>query len=110
MQEMSAPQRRADRFGLIALEAGERRHGTKQLAIVRGNDALGEGIDLAEQAAGPVAGEVDTGEASFGSTAARPRDTEREELRFDRRRVGGNPRCAIPLAVALHHSLVELAG
>src|SRR4030081_3675345 len=47
---IGALQRLADRFGLIALEAGEA--GAEELAIILGNDRLGEWIGLAQQAAG----------------------------------------------------------
>src|SRR5207253_5039028 len=47
----------ADRFGLIALEAGEA--GAEQLSVILGNDRLGEGIGLAQQAAGLAAGKFD---------------------------------------------------
>ena len=55
--DIGALQRPADRFGLIALEAGEA--GAEQLAVILGNDRLGEGIGLAEQAAGLIARQID---------------------------------------------------
>ncbi len=57
--DVGAIQRLADRLGLISLEAGEA--DTEQLAIVSGNNQLGEGMGLAEQATGPAAREIDTG-------------------------------------------------
>src|SRR4030088_2395488 len=56
---IGALQRLADRFGLIALEAGEA--GAEQLAIILGNDRLGERIGLAQKAAGLVPREIDPG-------------------------------------------------
>ena len=58
MQEMSERlQRLADRFGLVAFEAGEA--GAEQLSIVLGDDRFGERIGLAEQAAGRAARGLD---------------------------------------------------
>ena len=58
MQEMSARFRvAADGFGLVPLEPGET--GPVKLAIVLGEDRLGERVGLAEQAAGRAAGGVD---------------------------------------------------
>jgi hypothetical protein len=57
--DVGALQCPADLLGLVPLEAGEA--GTEQLANVLGNDRLGERIGLVEQAAGLVAGEIDTG-------------------------------------------------
>ena len=47
----------ADRFCLIPFEPGE--PGAHQLAIVLGDDGLGKGISLAEQAAGRAARRFD---------------------------------------------------
>src|SRR5882757_1680370 len=56
---IGALQRLADRFGLIALKAGEA--GAEQLAIILGHHRLGEGVGPAEQAVGLIAREIDTG-------------------------------------------------
>ena len=55
--DVGALQRPADRFGLIAVEAGEA--GPEQLPVALGDDRFGERIGLRKQAAGLIARRID---------------------------------------------------